>query len=250
MNAIAIRRQTILADSHARGGARRRASLTLVQTGRADRVDRAIVRVGADLTTLDTASPTPPIWWPTTLAWPPNAASPPIGWPTTTPWPPANAIDAAGGASALAAKNLGSGAGGGAGGGAGSGTGGGTGSGIDDGHSMIGIDDGHSMMPGVPDLTGLLTKPLPPAQVNASIVMSPGQKDAISAGAGAIFGGIVGKLALASTTIPVVAGVVGGVILGGLIGHAIYALATGNPVTSVATKGCDTHAIIASSAKR
>jgi hypothetical protein len=67
--------------------------------------------------------------------------------------------------------------------------------------------------------------------------MTPGQKDAIATGAGALAGGVIAKIALGAGSMafgPIALGVV----LGAAFGHAFYAMATGNPIASVATKGC------------
>lgn len=67
--------------------------------------------------------------------------------------------------------------------------------------------------------------------------LTPGQKDGVAIGIGGVLGWLVAKVAVgagAATFGPLALGAA----LGAALGHVTYALATGNPITEVATRGC------------
>lgn len=218
------KKQTILADAR---GARRSIA---VRTG------IALVRVGAEPETLhaevfDVASATPPSWWPKSFAWPPSP-TPPSSWGTAK-WPPTSVEELTVGTPAVAKTT-----------------------------ETPAPEWWPTSLVWPPSITappnwtpGAKWPPTSAVELSAGIRasmtsagpstpedsaktgMTPGQKDAIATGAGALIGGVVAKIAIGAGAVTV-GPIALGAVLGAMFGHAFFAMATGNPLTSVATKGC------------
>jgi hypothetical protein len=231
---LVTKKQTILADVR-RADLRRRP--VVVRTG------LTLVRVGGGggdtIEIFDVTSTTPPIWWPTKFAWPPADAAP-ASWKAEAKWPPTTSVElAAGGGSVVENKDA-----------------------PLEEHAAPAPAWWPSSFAWPPTLTppptwlagakwppmsavelsagvtASMTSAGPPAHAEAAKTgMTPGQKDAVAVGAGALIGGVVAKLVIGAGAVTV-GPIALGAVLGAMFGHAFFAMATGNPLTSVATKGC------------
>lgn len=219
------KKQTILADSRGRRAPLARAGLALVRVGAEPETVHAEV--------FDVTSPTPPSWWPKSFAWPPSP-TPPSSWGAGAKWPPTTVEELTTGTPAVVANAP--------------------------PESVPAPTWWPSSLAWPPSLAAppgwAVTVRWPPtnaeelsagmsaaataataATAPAPSGMTPGQKDAVAVGAGALVGGVVAKIAMGAGAVGV-GPIALGAVLGALFGHAFYAMATGNPLTSVATKGC------------